>query len=307
MLYTIFDIETTGFYESTCDVIQFAYLRLNENFKYVDSGVMHFYYPGMHWSKEAENVHHISMSYLKQFENEFENNLKKMYIMLARCNAVTFNGNTFDIPFCRTWLQRMGMPYLDVTCSYDLMKILRPVYGKNIKLASLPERLDIPEEVLDTLCTQWFGNAKGAHDAGYDVTMTAVGFMNAVNNNYVEKPKAPSTKSNVKDSYEESDFSSLACYRVHDVSLDKEFILNLCSAKGQFGYFEIPVADVPKVCETKHFNGILLPTNFLKNVMRASEASITFAGSKGIYTAEICPGVIGKITSTTSLCSFSTE
>ena len=82
MFYTVFDIETTGFDGNICDVVQFAYANLDENFNCIKAESLYFYHDDMHWSKEAEEVHHLSREFLSLYKDSFETNIKKMFMML---------------------------------------------------------------------------------------------------------------------------------------------------------------------------------------------------------------------------------
>ena len=181
MLYTIFDIETTGLDAFRNDVIQFAYLKINDRFEKVDSGCLHFHYPGMRWGKEAEAIHHIPEASLIPYEKDFDDNIRRMYVLLSHSNVVGHNVNNFDYPFCSQFLNKFGMQGTVPAMSFDTMLIYKFKHKKRMKLGVLAEAEGFTKHVIDACCSAWFGETTQAHDARYDVTMTALLFMKAKN------------------------------------------------------------------------------------------------------------------------------
>ena len=106
MLYTIFDLETTGFNGTSDAVCQFAFITVNQNLLPVRARNYYFYKEGMPWSEQAAAVHGLTRSFLKQYEDEYEQNLIRMYTVLQRGNLVGHNSNGFDIPFANQFLMR---------------------------------------------------------------------------------------------------------------------------------------------------------------------------------------------------------
>lgn len=285
MYYTIFDIETTGLYRDQSDVIQFAYVNLDENFQPIKSDILYFYYEGMSWSEEAEAVHHISLETLKQHADEFENNLLKMYVTLSFCNAVTFNGDHFDIPFVRAWLMRQGMPEIRVSMSYDVMQIYNRVLHHAIKLVNLPKQIGLPVETIQTIQDAWFGNIAAAHDAAYDTTATALAFSFAMRKKYISKPTSEIKA--VKVELEDKPYENDVFYKIEDDGV--QYIVNTCSNISQFQFNKLPI----------DFEG-----EKTAGMKRALESSMVFFGKDGTYTNEIAEGVTAVITITDQACSF---
>lgn len=176
-MFVVFDLETTGFHESTCDVIEFAYILFDDNNNVVQSEQLYFYYKGMSWGEEAYKVHQIPMSFLEQYEDKFEENLIKMYTVLNRANVAGHNCIRFDCPFVKTWLMRMGIRNLEFGVIQDTMKAFQPVYhAKRIKLTRLCEQQGLTPDGIRMMQNVWFPNADPSrpHEASYDVTATAL-------------------------------------------------------------------------------------------------------------------------------------
>ena len=64
MLYTIFDLETTGFNGTSDAVCQFAFITVNQNLMPVRARNYYFYKEGMPWSEQAA-LHAHSLSSIR--------------------------------------------------------------------------------------------------------------------------------------------------------------------------------------------------------------------------------------------------
>jgi DNA polymerase III epsilon subunit-like protein len=176
MLYTIFDLETTGFSGTADSVCQFAFMTVNHNLLPVRARNYYFYKEGMSWSEEAAAVHGLTREFLKQHEKDYEKNLLSMYTVLQRGNLVGHNSNQFDIPFARQFLIREGFPPLQPEICYDTMQLWKRHFGKRMKLSNLPAELGIKESQIHNLASIMFKDAAGdlrSHNACYDVAATA--------------------------------------------------------------------------------------------------------------------------------------
>lgn len=176
-MFVVFDIETTGFSEITCDIVEFAYILFDDNLNYVRGEQLYYYYEGMHWSEEAYSVHQISLDFLKTQADKFKENVIKMYSVLNHANVVGHNAKYFDCPFCATWLMKRGVRGLQYGIIQDTMLAWRPVYKKSrIKLTKLVDFLGVDQNTINMLVPIWFNGAEAshAHEAGYDVVATAL-------------------------------------------------------------------------------------------------------------------------------------
>lgn len=312
MYFTIYDLETTDFNSHVGDVVQFAYANLDQDFNLLKAESLYFYRPNMHWSIDAENVHHLSRDFLSQFADQFETNLKKMYITLSKANVVGFNNNHFDNEFATTWLKRMGMPDLELNRSYDVMKIYQPVLKKRPKLVDLPEYIGLGKNIIEAIAAQWFGESLGPHNASYDVTATALAFSNAVRRGYVsqnetaipiEDQRARESLLWEKESLELSDFSSTTCYVISDTE-GKSFIINLCDDKDKHASLKIPVEEYQAVINTNAYEGVSLPVAFVNSMISAVESKTIFKKDGACYKTLLAPGFYGCIFNTTTDCTF---
>jgi len=176
-MFTVIDIETTGFSEINNDIIEFAYIQFDDNNNYVKAEQLYFYYEGMSWSEEAYRVHNISLDFLKTQKDKFRENLIKMYSVLNHANVIGHNNLRFDCPFIKTWLMRQGIKNLEYNIIQDTMLAYKPVYKKSrIKLTKLVDYIGVTPEIINTLLPVWFPGAESsqAHEAAYDVVATAL-------------------------------------------------------------------------------------------------------------------------------------
>lgn len=183
MLYTIFDIETTGFSGTSDSVCQLAFMTVNQNMFPVRGRNYYLYKEGMSWSEEAAAVHGLTREFLKEHADKYDENLLHIYTVLQRGNLVGHNSNGFDIPFVRQFLLREGFPLLQPEICYDTMQLWRQPFGKRMKLSNLPEALGIPEARIMALAKAIFKDNAGdlrAHNACYDVAATACCLQAAV-------------------------------------------------------------------------------------------------------------------------------
>lgn len=175
-MFVCYDLETTGLSTTSDDVVQFSYIRFNSNNQPVQAETLYFYYEGMHWSAEAEAIHHLTLDFVKQFADQFEANVVKMYSILSLSNVVGFNSNNFDNVFARNWLARMGMSNLVLGIQKDIMALARPVvHQSRISLTKLCDRLGLTPEIIRQFESLCYGNeGTQSHIASYDVAATAL-------------------------------------------------------------------------------------------------------------------------------------
>lgn len=183
MLYTIFDLETTGFSGTHNDVCQFTYLTIDHLLRIKHAANLYLYQPGMDWQEEAAKVHGLTRQFLSQFEGDYEKNLSHMYTVLQHGNLAGHNAIGFDVPFARDYMLRQGLPQLCPATTYDTMVLWRKHFGKRMKLGALAEGLGITTSRIEAFAKIAFGSTQEelhAHNACYDVAATALCLLKAV-------------------------------------------------------------------------------------------------------------------------------
>ena len=189
MSFVVFDIETTGLSSFHNEIIQFAYIMFDSNNQFVKAENLYFYREGMHWDQDlSDRVHHITLDFLKQFEDQFEENLLKMYSVLNRANVSGYNSNSFDCPFVKNWLSKFGLNDFEFGIKQDAMIGLRPRSKRaRIKLVKMLELFDLTDEMVAGVSSLWFDSSKrhSAHDAVYDTTATALLTLEGLRQGYM--------------------------------------------------------------------------------------------------------------------------
>ena len=105
MIHTIFDIETTGYNPLENDVLEFGYIRINDNMEILSYGTYYFY--KSHFDVEATaEITGLTRGFLEEHANEFDENVCAMVSMLCRANVIGKNSVGFDIPFLRKWVSK---------------------------------------------------------------------------------------------------------------------------------------------------------------------------------------------------------
>lgn len=182
MSYIVYDLEASGLSESICDIQQCSILVFDDDHTLIRAENLYFYKKNMHFSQEAYEINHISLEFLEQYEDMFEENIVKMYALLNRARVVGYNNLEYDDPFVTTWLRRNGMSSFAIGASRDVMQIFKPIYKRSaialVKLIPFVAEhgiLDLSDEIVGSVASMWFGeDANGAHDARWDATATAL-------------------------------------------------------------------------------------------------------------------------------------
>lgn len=180
MLYNIIDLETTGLSSSVNDIVQFAFITIDHNFRIIRAKNCYMYQEGMDWTAKAESIHHLSREFLKQYEDEFDYNLCILNTVTHRCNLVGHNITGFDLPFIKGFLLKNGILAPTEGMVYDTMKIYQNVYHKRIKLVKLTEMLGITEDTILRYVSLLFKDKAGAHNAMYDTVATMLCLRKAI-------------------------------------------------------------------------------------------------------------------------------
>lgn len=230
-MFVVFDIETTGFSTTKADIIQFAYCLFDGNNNFVRAENLYFYYEGMSWSQEAADAsHHLSLEFLKQYEDAFETNVLKMYSVLNHANVCGHNSNHFDCPFVKNWLSRMGLSSFDFGICQDTMLAYRPLTKKSkIKLTVLSEMMNYTPQLIQQMAETWFkDNIRGPHDAAYDVAATSLLTLRGIAKNLIRFEAVPVTQ----------DVLDMSLFESEDVLEDKRtldpyrYLVRLITSQG---------------------------------------------------------------------------
>lgn len=187
-MFTVFDLETTGFSGSTDDVVQFSYVRFDNMNQAYEAGCLYFFYDGMSWSDSAYDVHGLSQEFLSQYKDDFKKNCLKMWTILSGANVVGHNAKSFDCPFAKAWLARMGLMNLTFGIINDTMRAFKPVTHRDkVKLTKLAEMNNLTPEVINSAANMWFDSEESlsAHNATYDTTATAMLALIALSKGYM--------------------------------------------------------------------------------------------------------------------------
>lgn len=134
MIYTILDIETTGFHKDGGDeILSFGYIRINSNFEIKASGTLYFYKPNFPVSKyPACTVHKLSKEFMQQHEKDFKDNLKMMYSLCYNSIIIGKNSTNFDMPFIKNFIRR-HCPTLEELIyfkTFDIQDEFSPTYKR---------------------------------------------------------------------------------------------------------------------------------------------------------------------------------
>lgn len=113
MLLTVLDIETTGLFKFDAnnvlipDIIEVAYAFVDTDDMLIHKhGVLYFYKPEFDIESPAQDIHGIQRSFLKQFEDQFEENLIALASLMTNATILGKNSERFDIPFIDRFIEK---------------------------------------------------------------------------------------------------------------------------------------------------------------------------------------------------------
>ena len=206
MLRTVIDLETNGLPAPeapspspvSCSWITF---RCDSTMEVVDSGTMYFYNPSYiildnKNAQEAEKIHGLTKEFLSQFADQYTDNCRKLYKLIARGNLVGHNLISFDIKIAQNFLSRNGYGSPLPNSVKDTMLIFQPYFGKlkkehklpedaktRWKLGKIVEHFNIPEIVIKMVYKECFGKeleGEAYHTADFDVVACELIFRKAI-------------------------------------------------------------------------------------------------------------------------------
>ena len=188
MLFTYYDTETSGL-SMNDDVLSFSYMLADENVRVEKAETLYFWKEGVtKWSQEAYEVNGLSKEFLRQYADQYETNLKKMYIVMSRAELVGWNSGRlnaenkivgFDYNIISSFLRRNGFPRIQGATLHDAMTLYGRWRGRKrwTSLVKAIELEGISPALLEAYTKGYFGNGEAkAHDSGYDVVCTAMVF-----------------------------------------------------------------------------------------------------------------------------------
>lgn len=232
MVTTILDIETTGYLSfdskdgvsvlsDNSEILEVGYINIiPETRDILNYGTLYFYKPYFKIESPAQEVHKLTRDFLKQYEDKFEMNLIALNSLIQSSCLITKNGNKFDIPFIKAFIDKHAGHAFDIQALvefqemkaynggkvhyvnsmysidmeavfkdrwrdlfYDMNKYYPPKRKKGTLsdyVDAIPSGRDAVNYVYDSLKKD---RVTGAHGALYDCVMTYVVWCDARNNN----------------------------------------------------------------------------------------------------------------------------
>lgn len=184
MIYTIVDIETTGFSKDFDEILTFGFIRINSNMDILESGCLYFYKDNFNVEKyPAVLTHKLKRAEMVKHEGEFHDNIKKMFALCYEGTIIGKNSTKFDMPFIQRFIERHcpTIDLLNFSKTYDLQTHFGPTYKEmtgSTKVGKLHEYIEVLgltesdiRRVYDSLPTK-DGESVHFHGALYDCVAT---------------------------------------------------------------------------------------------------------------------------------------
>lgn len=175
MSKTIFDIETSGLDQRRSNILQFAYMEIDDDLSPIRQGSIYLKPYTSDWTAGAEAVHKLSKPFLMEHGVEPEYGAANIWALLYYRDILTYNGKTFDLPLVNNYCQAVGTSDVYVRDHYDLCLETPKLYGgKRRKLVDAVQEFGIKASAIERLTSILFGepNHLNPHDARYDVVAT---------------------------------------------------------------------------------------------------------------------------------------
>lgn len=191
MIYTVLDVEATGFHKEGGDeILSVGFMRINSSFKILASGTLYFYKPNfpIERNPQALAVHKLERKFMKQFEDQFYTNIKKLFALCYRSTIIGKNSTSYDMPFIKNFIKRHcpTLPDLEYLNTFDVQaefsKIFQQRTGKTNKgtLTDYIECMGVTSEqlneVYNSLPTK-DSKSMHMHGALYDCVATYLVFI----------------------------------------------------------------------------------------------------------------------------------
>lgn len=196
MLFTILDIETTGFNRQSDDILEVGYIKTNEKCDILGSGSLFFYKPEFKVETSAQSVHRLTRDFLEPYEKDFNVNMAALYTMMYNGLIIGKNNASFDMPFIQSFIRKHAgyldpceiMGYVDLQDYYtnQYRKYYYDRTGmttrKKGSLEELVHMIGFTDEQIKCEFKEKFPDCPrvGTHSALYDVYMTYILLKEAV-------------------------------------------------------------------------------------------------------------------------------
>ena len=191
MIYTILDIETTGFKIHSDDILEVGYIQVNENLDVLRYGNLYFYKEQFNIESDAQQVHKLTRDFLSVHEDAFNGNLVRLYTLMQSGRIIGKHSNQFDIPFIISFLERyaIGVNKVSILESIDLEEFYTSIYRgwykkthngettrKKGQLSELVEMLGYSQDKVQSMFSHHIKDIHRnmAHSALYDAYMTFI-------------------------------------------------------------------------------------------------------------------------------------
>ena len=117
----VLDIETTGLKKETDYIIQFAAIKVDRQTENIIDNINLYIKPSGNYTItiQAYCKHHIKPEFLND-KPTFKEVFNQIRDFISGCDILTYNGNSFDLPFIKTEFNRIGedIDFLNIDC-YD--------------------------------------------------------------------------------------------------------------------------------------------------------------------------------------------